>query len=55
LGGEVVILSAQDSQLGRGERSPIPPACCRAMSMPSMLRTTEKAKLDQMVQYATVL
>jgi ornithine carbamoyltransferase len=54
LGGEVVILSAQDSQLGRGE--PIADTA-RVLSRyvdAIMLRTTEKAKLDQMVQYATV-
>jgi ornithine carbamoyltransferase len=54
LGGEVVILSAQDSQLGRGE--PIGDTA-RVLSRYVdciMLRTTEKAKLDEMARYATV-
>jgi ornithine carbamoyltransferase len=54
LGGEVVILSAQDSQLGRGE--PIADTA-RVLSRyvdAIMLRTTEATKLDQMAKYATV-
>jgi ornithine carbamoyltransferase len=54
LGGEVVVLSAQDSQLGRGE--PIADTA-RVLSRyvdAIMLRTTEKAKLDEMARYATV-
>jgi ornithine carbamoyltransferase len=54
LGGEVVILSAQDSQLGRGE--PIGDTA-RVLSRyvdAIMLRTTEKAKLDEMARHATV-
>jgi ornithine carbamoyltransferase len=54
LGGEVVILSAQDSQLGRGE--PISDTA-RVLSRYVdciMLRTTEKSKLDEMARHATV-
>ena len=54
LGGEVVILSAQDSQLGRGE--PVGDTA-RVLSRYVdciMLRTTEKAKLDEMARHATV-
>ncbi len=54
LGGDVVILSAQDSQLGRGE--PVADTA-RVLSRYVdciMLRTTEKAKLDEMAAYATV-
>ncbi len=54
LGGEVVILSAADSQLGRGE--PIGDTA-RVLSRYVdciMLRTTEKAKLDEMARHATV-
>jgi ornithine carbamoyltransferase len=54
LGGDVVILSAQDSQLGRGE--PIGDTA-RVLSRyvdVIMLRTTEKAKLDEMARHATV-
>ena len=54
LGGEVVILSAQDSQLGRGE--PIGDTA-RVLSRYVdciMLRTTEAAKLDEMARHATV-
>src|SRR6202046_4052268 len=54
LGGEVVILSSQDSQLGRGE--PVADTA-RVLSRyvdAIMLRTTEQAKLDEMARYATV-
>src|SRR5580658_783758 len=54
LGGEAVILSAQDSQLGRGE--PIADTA-RVLSRyvdAIMLRTTEHAKLDEMARHATV-
>jgi ornithine carbamoyltransferase len=54
LGGDVVVLSAQDSQLGRGE--PIADTA-RVLSRyvdAIMLRTTEKAKLDEMARFATV-
>jgi ornithine carbamoyltransferase len=54
LGGDVVILSAQDSQLGRGE--PVADTA-RVLSRYVdciMLRTTEKAKLDEMARHASV-
>jgi ornithine carbamoyltransferase len=54
LGGDAVVLSAQDSQLGRGE--PIADTA-RVLSRyvdVIMLRTTEKAKLDEMARFATV-
>jgi ornithine carbamoyltransferase len=54
LGGEAVILSSQDSQLGRGE--PIADTA-RVLSRyvdAIMLRTTEQAKLEAMARYATV-
>ena len=55
LGGDVVMMSSSDSQLSRGEStSPTPRACCRAMSMRIMIRTTQAAKLEEMAQHATV-
>ncbi|HVJ55981.1 MAG TPA: ornithine carbamoyltransferase [Aliidongia sp.] len=54
LGGDVVNLMGQDSQLGRGE--PIADTA-RVLSRYVdiiMLRTTEKAKLEEMARYATV-
>jgi ornithine carbamoyltransferase len=54
LGGDVVNLMGQDSQLGRGE--PIADTA-RVLSRYVdiiMLRTTEKAKLDEMARFATV-
>jgi ornithine carbamoyltransferase len=54
LGGEVVVLSAADSQMGRGE--PVADTA-RVLSRyvdAIMMRTTEKAKLDEMAAYATV-
>ena len=54
LGGDVVNMMGQDSQLGRGE--PIADTA-RVLSRYVdiiMLRTTEKSKLDEMARYATV-
>jgi ornithine carbamoyltransferase len=54
LGGDVVNLMGQDSQLGRGE--PIADTA-RVLSRYVdiiMLRTTEKAKLEEMARFATV-
>jgi ornithine carbamoyltransferase len=54
LGGDVVVLSASDSQMGRGE--PVADTA-RVLSRyvdAIMMRTTEKAKLDEMAAYATV-
>ncbi len=54
LGGDTVVLSALDSQLGRGE--PIADTA-RVLSRyvdGIMLRTTEKVKLDEMARFATV-
>jgi ornithine carbamoyltransferase len=54
LGGDVVVLSAADSQMGRGE--PVADTA-RVLSRyvdAIMMRTTEKAKLDEMAAYATV-
>jgi len=54
LGGDVVNMMGQDSQLGRGE--PIADTA-RVLSRYVdiiMLRTTEKAKLEEMARYATV-
>jgi ornithine carbamoyltransferase len=54
LGGEVVILSAQDSQLGRGEPIADTAKVLSRYVDAIMLRTTEKAKLDEMARHATV-
>jgi ornithine carbamoyltransferase len=35
LGGETIVLTGKEMQLSAARPSPIPPACCRAMSMPS--------------------
>ena len=54
LGGDVVVLSAADSQMGRGE--PVADTA-RVLSRyvdAIMMRTTEKAKLDEMAAYASV-
>ncbi|HEV2677573.1 MAG TPA: ornithine carbamoyltransferase [Aliidongia sp.] len=54
LGGDVVVLSAADSQMGRGE--PVADTA-RVLSRyvdAIMMRTTEKSKLDEMAAYATV-
>jgi ornithine carbamoyltransferase len=54
LGGDAVVLSASDSQMGRGE--PVADTA-RVLSRyvdAIMMRTTEKAKLDEMAAYATV-
>jgi ornithine carbamoyltransferase len=54
LGGDVVVLSASDSQMGRGE--PVADTA-RVLSRyvdAIMMRTTEKAKLDEMAAYASV-
>ena len=54
LGGDVVVMSAADSQMGRGE--PVADTA-RVLSRyvdAIMMRTTEKAKLDEMAAYASV-
>ena len=54
LGGDVVVMSATDSQMGRGE--PVADTA-RVLSRyvdAIMMRTTEKAKLDEMAAYASV-
>ncbi len=54
LGGEVVILSSGDSQLGRGEAFADTARVLSRYVDAIMLRTTDKAKLDEMARYATV-
>jgi ornithine carbamoyltransferase len=54
LGGEVVILSSADSQLGRGEAFADTARVLSRYVDAIMLRTTDKAKLDEMAHYATV-
>ena len=54
LGGDVVVLSAQDMQLGRGET---PADTARVLSRyvdAIMLRTSETAKLRELAEHATV-
>jgi ornithine carbamoyltransferase len=54
LGGDVVILSSQDSQLGRGEAFADTARVLSRYVDAIMLRTTDKQKLDEMAQHATV-
>jgi ornithine carbamoyltransferase len=54
LGGDVVILSSQDSQLGRGEDIADTARVLSRYVDAIMLRTTDQEKLDQMAGAATV-
>jgi ornithine carbamoyltransferase len=54
MGGEVVVLSAQDSQLGRGEDFADTARVLSRYVDIIMLRTTDQKKLDEMARYATV-
>jgi ornithine carbamoyltransferase len=54
MGGEVVILSSQDSQLGRGEAVADTARVLSRYVDVIMLRTTDQAKLDEMARHATV-
>ncbi len=54
LGGEVVVISAQESQLGRGEPYADTARVLSHYVDAIMLRTTVKAKLDEMAAYASV-
>jgi ornithine carbamoyltransferase len=54
LGGDVVILSSQDSQLGRGEDFADTARVLSRYVDAIMLRTTDSAKLAEMARYATV-
>ena len=54
LGGEVVILSASDSQLSRGETVADTARVLSRYVDAVMIRTTQAAKLEELAQYATV-
>jgi ornithine carbamoyltransferase len=54
LGGEVVIISASDSQLSRGETMADTARVLSRYVDAIMIRTTQVAKLDELAQYATV-
>jgi ornithine carbamoyltransferase len=54
LGGDVVILSSQDSQLGRGEAFADTARVLSRYVDAIMLRTTDQAKLAEMAEAATV-
>ncbi|HLJ19894.1 MAG TPA: ornithine carbamoyltransferase [Stellaceae bacterium] len=54
LGGEVVIISASDSQLSRGETMADTARVLSRYVDAIMIRTTQAAKLDELAQYATV-
>jgi ornithine carbamoyltransferase len=54
MGGEVVILSAQDSQLGRGEAFADTARVLSRYVDAIMLRTTDQDKLNEMARHATV-
>ena len=54
MGGEVVILSAQDSQLGRGEAFADTARVLSRYVDAIMLRTTDQDKLTEMARHATV-
>ena len=53
LGGDVVMLSSKEMQLGRARRWPTPPRCCPASSMSSCCAPTRK-KLLELAEHATV-
>ncbi len=54
LGGDVVIMSAGDSQLGRGEDFADTARVLSRYVDAIMFRTTDQAKLDELARYATV-
>ncbi|HLY81131.1 MAG TPA: ornithine carbamoyltransferase, partial [Caulobacteraceae bacterium] len=54
LGGDVVILTSQDTQLGRGETIADTARVLSRYVDAIMLRCTDQAKLDEMARHATV-
>jgi len=54
LGGEVVIISASDSQLSRGETMADTARVLSRYVDAIMIRTTQASKLEELAQYATV-
>jgi ornithine carbamoyltransferase len=54
LGGEVVIISASDSQLSRGETMADTARVLSRYVDAIMIRTTQDSKLEELAQYATV-